>query len=256
MHPAQVHGETGKTVLITGGSRGIGRAIALRLATGGECGQLFINYVQNQRAAEDTCKEIESQGVQSIPIRANLAYPDGVDQLFDEISEKSQRLDALIHCAAINVFKPLIETRANQWDLIMNINARGLLLCSQRAAAMMDGGHIVAISSWGGQRVVPNYGALGPTKAALEAVIRYLAVELASKDIRVNGVLGGLVATDSLEGFPESSSIQHEVLSRTPGGRLGLPGDIAGIVNFLISPDAQWICGQLIVADGGYSLTA
>lgn len=242
-----------KSALVTGGSRGIGRAISLRLArTVAET--IFVNYVQNDEEAKKTQKLIERAGSKCILEKANLLYPKEIDQLFENISSNEDKLDILIHCAAINAFKPLKDIKPNQWDLTMNINARSLLLCSRNAAQLMKRGHVVAISSLGSQKVIPNYGAMGPTKAALESIIKYLSVELAPQDIRVNGVSGGLIETESLRNFPNSQKLKIEVVSKTPAKRLGTPEDIADVVMFLISPAAEFIYGQTIVADGGLSL--
>jgi enoyl-[acyl-carrier protein] reductase III len=239
--------------LITGGSRGIGRAIALRLATAG-AQTIIVNYLQNDAEAEKTCHLIEAQNTRCILAKANLLYPDEIDKLFETVKASVDHLDCLVHCAALGAFKPLHEIKPNQWDLTMNINARGFLLCAQRAAALMKEGNILAISSLGSSRAVPNYGAMGPTKAALESIMRYLAVELAPAGIRVNAVTGGFVETDSIQKFPEADRLIQEAISRTPAKRLGTPEDIAEVVMLLLSPSSRWIYGQTIVADGGLSL--
>ncbi len=239
--------------LVTGGSRGIGRAIALRLATAG-AQTIIVNYLQNDAEAEKTRRLIEAQHARCILAKANLLYPDEIDKLFETVKANVDHLDCLIHCAALGAFKPLREIKPNQWDLTMNINARGFLQCAQKSAALMKEGNIVAISSLGSIRAVPNYGAMGPTKAALESIVRYLAVELAPAGIRVNAVTGGFVETDSIQKFPEADRLIQEAISRTPAKRLGTPEDIAEVVMFLLSPTARWIYGQTIVADGGLSL--
>jgi enoyl-[acyl-carrier protein] reductase III len=183
-----------------------------------------------------------------------LLYPDEVDKLFETVRANVDHLDCLVHCAALGAFKPLREIKPNQWDLTMNINARGFLLCAQKSAMLMKGGNIVAISSLGSIRAVPNYGAMGPTKAALESIVRYLAVELAPAGIRVNAVTGGFVETDSIRIFPEADRLIQEAINRAPAKRLGMPEDIADVVMFLLSPSSRWIYGQTIVADGGLSL--
>ena len=136
----------------------------------------------------------------------------------------------------------------------MNVNARSFLLCSQKCVRLMKEGTIVAISSLGSSRALPRYGALGPTKAALEAIVRYLAVELAPLGIRVNAVAGGFVQTESIRKHPDADRLIQSIVAGTPGGRLGTPDDIAGVVMFLLSSSASWICGQTLVVDGGLSL--
>jgi enoyl-[acyl-carrier protein] reductase III len=241
------------TALVTGGSRGIGRVVSLRLA--GVCAQtVIVNYLQNDREAEKTSELVQEQNARCILAKANLAYPEEIDLLFEMVKANVDHLDILVHCAALGAFKPLMEIKPNQWDLTMNINARGFLLCIQNAVPLMKAGKIVAISSLGSHRVVPRYGAMGPTKAALESLIRYLAYELAPSGIQVNGVTAGLIQTDSINKFPEADKHLEEAILRTPQKRLGQPQDIADVVMFLLSPSARWICGQVIVADGGLSL--
>lgn len=242
-----------RTILITGGSRGIGRAIALRLASHG-AGTVIVNYLNNDVEAEKTCNLIAEHNCEAIRIKANLAYPDQIDRLFDEVGKSVSRLDAFIHSAALTSMKPTCEIRPNQWDLTMNVNARAFLLCAQQCVPLMNEGVIVALSSLGAIRVVPNYGAMGPAKAALEAVVRYLAVELAGKGIRVNAISGGPVQSESLRLFPDAEAMMAEVAQRTPAGRLGEPEDIASVATFLLSPEARWIYGQTLIVDGGLSL--
>lgn len=241
------------TALITGGSRGIGRAIALRLAERG-AQTVIINYLQNDIEAEKTRKMIDENNSCCVLAKANLLYPEEIDELFEKIKTTVGHLNVFVHCAALGAFKPLSEIKPNQWDLTMNINARAFLLCVQKSVPLMRDGKVVAISSLGSQRVVFNYGAMGPTKAALESVIKYLAVELAPLGIRVNGVLGGFIETESIRKFPNAELLLKEAIARTPGRRLGTPEDIADVVMFLLSDSARWIYGQTIVADGGLSL--
>ena len=239
--------------LVTGGSRGIGRAVSLRLAAE-TAGTVIVNYVENDVEAERTRNLIEARSSTCILAKANLCHAADVDRLFLTIKETVGRIDVFVHCAAVTAFKPLREIRSNQWDLTMNVNARSFLLCVQKCIPLMKEGKIVAISSLGSSRAIPNYGALGPTKAALEATVRYLAAELAPAGIQVNAVSGGFVRTDSIRKIPGVDMLAEKASARTPQGRLGTPDDIAGVVSFLLSPSANWICGQTIVADGGLSL--
>lgn len=241
------------TALVTGGSRGIGRAISLRLAA--TCAHtVIVNYLQNDVEAERTRKLIEERNSSCILAKANLLYRDEIDGVFEKVKETVGRLNIFIHCAALGVFKPLLEIKPNQWDLTMNINARAFLLCVQKCVPLMKEGRIVAISSLGSVRAVPNYGAMGPTKAALESIVRYLAVELSPVAIQVNGVTAGFIRTDSIKQFPDADRLMKETCARTPAKRLGTPEDIADVVMFLISSSARWIYGQTIVADGGLSI--
>lgn len=242
-----------KIALVTGGSRGIGKAVALQLARDGVT-DIIINYVQDDDAANATADEIRAVGGRCLPVRANLAYPQTIAELFDPIRESYNRLDILVHCAALGAFKPTIDIKPNQWDISMNVNARSFLLCVQRALPLMKGSSIVAVSSLGSRRAIPNYGAIGASKGALESLVRQLAFELAPRGIRVNAVAGGLVETESTGRFPNADEMRDYIRHRTVAGRLGQPEDIADVVGFLVSPAARWLYGQIIIADGGLSL--
>jgi enoyl-[acyl-carrier protein] reductase III len=154
------------------------------------------------------------------------------------------------------VIRPALETEDKHWDWTLNANARALLsLARATVPSMEDGGAILAISSLGSQRVLPNYVLVGTSKAALESVVRYLAVDLAPRGIRVNCVSAGVVDTEALDWFPNKEQMLASV-KRTPAGRLVEPEDVAAAVSFLCSPDAAMVCGQTLVVDGGYSLGA
>ena len=190
-------------------------------------------------------------------VPGNVGDAEFIPELFKKIGEKTKRLDAVIHNAALGVFKPVHQLRVKDWDISLDVNAKALLLLAQQALPFMkkSGGSILAVSSLGANRFTPNYGAIGISKAALENLVRYLAVELAAYKIRVNAVSGGLVETDSLKMFPDAEAMKKEFLKRTPGGRLGRHEDIADVVDFLLSPASGWLFGQTLVADGGYSLS-
>jgi enoyl-[acyl-carrier protein] reductase III len=236
-------------VFITGGSRGIGRAIALRFAAAG-AKHLAIGYMRNDRAAEETADELRSVGSKVTLVRGNITSK----RVLDEVAALGQ-LDVLVHNAATGVIRPALETDDKHWDWTMNANARALLQLARVAAPQMQpGASIVAISSLGAQRVLENYILVGTSKAALESLVRYLAVELAPA-IRVNAVSGGVVETGALDHFPN----REEMLkagAANPVGRLVEPDDIAGAVAFLCSPDAGMVCGQTLIVDGGFSLLA
>jgi enoyl-[acyl-carrier protein] reductase III len=165
-------------------------------------------------------------------------------------------LDALVHAAATGVIRPALETEDKHWDWTLSANARSLLSLTRAAAPKMPAGSaIVAISSLGSIRVLDNYTLVGVSKAALESLVRYLAVELAPRGIRVNAVSAGVVATGALEHFPNKEEML-EMGARNPVGRLVTPEDMAACVTFLCSPEAEMICGQTVVVDGGWSLLA
>ena len=237
------------TVFASGGSRGIGRAIALRFARDG-AKRVAIGYLRNDRAAEEAAGELQALGAEPVLVRGNVTS----ERVLAEVAALGP-LDALVHNAATGVIRPALETEDKHWDWTLNANARALLQLARVAApAMPDGASIVAISSLGAQRVLDNYTLVGTSKAALESVVRYLAVELAPR-IRVNAVSGGVVETAALEHFPNREAMLEAGRSN-PVGRLVEPDDIAGAVAFLCSPDADMVRGQTIVVDGGYSLRA
>lgn len=242
-------------VFISGGTRGIGHAITLSQAEPGTA--FFLNYLRDDESALKVKKEAEKKGAVVHLVPGNVGDPDSVETLFKQVKEITDRLDVLIHNAALGVFKPVHQLRVKDWDISLDVNAKALLTLTQAALPLMKphGGKILTISSLGSQHFTPNYGAIGISKAALESLVRYLAVELAPFKIHVNAVSGGLVDTDSLKMFPDIETMKKEFLKRTPGGRLGKPEDIAQVVSFLLSPASDWICGQTIIADGGYSLS-
>ena len=245
----------GKIALITGASRGIGRSIALELAKQGA--HIVLNYVRNQEAAQETERELLGLGVQVLPFQANVGDPKAIDELVQAALSRFGTVDILVHNAALGAFKPVHKLKLNQWELSLDINSKAFLLLTQKVLPAMEQkkeGIILTISSLGAHRFIPNYGAIGISKAALETLVKYLAVELAPKGIRVNCVSGGLVDTDALKSFPKYEELKKEVVQKTPAGRIGEPEDIARVVTFLTSPESRWIYGQTIIADGGLSL--
>jgi enoyl-[acyl-carrier protein] reductase III len=240
----------GRTVLVTGGSRGFGKAIALRLAREGAA-RVAIGYFRSDAAAEETADELRALGAEPVLIRGNVTSARVGEQV-----EALGPIDVLVHNAATGVIRPALETEDKHWDWTLNANSRALLSLTRIAApAMTRGSSIVAISSLGSVRVLENYTLVGVSKAALEALVRYLAVELAPRGIRVNAISAGVVETGALEHFPN----REEMLASgaaNPAGQLVTPEDIAGVVSFLASVDAEMIRGQVVVIDGGWSLPA
>ena len=247
----------GKVVLVTGGSRGIGRAICLRLARE-RPEHILVGYCMNHDAARATVRDLEQLGVPASFFAADIGRLESLGEMFDHVESRWGRLDVFVSNAARAAFREVTDLSARSWERTLDINARAFLVGSQRAARLMGerGGQIIAISSLGAHLCAPGYVALGAAKAALEAVARYLAVELAPRGINVNVVCGGLVETETLSLHPSYQELVRKVEARTPAGRLGRPEDLAGIVAFLCSSDAAWIRGQTLVADGGFSLVS
>jgi len=240
----------GASILVTGGSRGIGKAIALRFASLG-AKRVAIGYMRGDTAAEETAEDLRALGAEPIFVRGNVAS----QRIADEVARLGA-LDVLIHSAATGVIRPALETDDKHWDWTLSANARALLSLTRAAApAMTPGSSIIGLSSLGSVRVLENYALVGASKAALEAIIRYLAVELAPRGIRVNAVSAGVVETGALEHFPNRQAML-EMGEANPVGRIVTPEDIAGCVMFLCSPDAEMIRGQTLVVDGGWSLLA
>ena len=244
----------GKVALITGGSRGIGRAITLKLAEEGA--DVVINFFRKKSTAESTAQEARDRGVKAHIIKANVGEPEQIGSMFDEIESQFGRLDILINNAASGVARSALDLDDRGWDWTMDINARAFLLCAQRAAKLMkSGGKMVSISSLGSRLVLPIYTAVGVSKAALEALTRYLAIELAPRGICVNGIAAGAVETETLKLYTADPNLPQSAWQTTPAGRIVKPEDIAELVAFLCSNQSTMIRGQIIVIDGGVSLT-
>lgn len=241
----------GASVFVTGGSRGIGKAIALRFAEAGAA-RVVIGYLRNDRTAEATAGEVRALGAEPVLVRGNVAS----ERVAREVEELGP-LDALVHNAATGVIRQALEVEDKHWDWTLSANARALLSLARAAApSMRPGSSIVAISSLGATRVLENYVLVGASKAALESLVRYLAVELAPRGIRVNAVSAGLVETEALDHFPNREQMLAAAHTRTPAGRLVEPRDVADAVLFLCSPQAEMVRGHTLVVDGGFSLLA
>jgi enoyl-[acyl-carrier protein] reductase III len=246
-----------KVALVTGSGRGIGKEIALHFAKGGA--DVVLNFFRNRKPAEETAAEIHELGRKAVVVKANIGEISGIEKLFSETADAFGGLDILICNAASGYNRKVLEQKPKGWEWTMNINARSLLFSAQQAVPLMKtrgGGYIVSISSPGSFRVMPNYVVVGASKAALETLTKYLAVELSDHNIVVNAISPGIVETDALKHFQvlRQKEVIPAVISDTPAGRVVTPADVAGVVGFLCSPEAEMIRGQTIIVDGGYTL--
>ncbi|EUJ29119.1 enoyl-(acyl carrier protein) reductase [Listeria floridensis FSL S10-1187] len=244
-----------KVALVTGSSRGLGREIALKLADNGY--DIAVNFARNRKKAEEVKAEIEKRGQRCEIFKANIGDVEKTRALFEEIKASFGRLDLFISNAASGVLKPLMELQETHWDWTMNINAKAFLFASQEAAKLMQeqgGGKIIGLSSIGAIRYLENYTTVGVSKAAVESLTKYLAVELAPLGIAVNTVSGGLIETDALDHFPNKAELIEDAVKKTPAGRMVQLDDLVNAVLFLASDHADMIRGQTIVVDGGRTL--
>jgi len=241
----------GRSVLVTGGTRGIGKAIAHRFAALGTA-KIALGYLRNDSAAEEAADELRKAGTEPVLVRGNVAS----DRVVVEFASHGP-YHAVVHNAATGVIRPALETEDKHWDWTLGANARALLSLARACAPdMKPGSTFVGVSSLGSIRVLENYVLVGTSKAALESVVRYLAVELAPRGIRVNAVSAGVVETEALEYFPNREQMLKAAHARTPAGRMVEPEDVAAAVMYLCSPEAEMVRGQTLIVDGGYSLLA
>lgn len=247
----------GKTTLITGSGRGIGSAIAIHFAELGA--DIVVNYVHNLQPAEETAGKVRELGRKALVVRANIGKTEGLEKLFSETERKFGKLDFFISNAASGFNRPAMQQKESGWEHTLNVNTKAFLFGAQLAEPLMEkagGGKMVAITSPGADRVLPDYVAVGASKAALNSLVRYLAVELAPRNIAVNGIAPGVVETGALEhfAFMDDKGVLSRAVTNTPAGRLVTPRDVAEVAAFLCSPAADMIRGQIIVVDGGYTL--
>lgn len=242
-----------KVAMVTGSSRGLGKALAIELAKEGY--DIVVNFARSRSAAEETVKEIEALGRKAIMIRANVGDVAKLRVMFEQVKEEFGRLDVFISNAASGVMRPVMELEESHWDWTMNINAKAMLFGAQEAAKLMDkGGKILGVSSLGSIRYLENYTTVGVSKAAIESITRYLAVELAPLGIAVNTVSGGALDTEALKHFPNREEVLEDARKNTPAGRMVEIDDMVKTAMFLISDGADMIRGQTIIVDGGRSI--
>jgi enoyl-[acyl-carrier protein] reductase III len=250
--PSPRAGFEGKIALITGGSRGIGRALALTLAARGTTP--IVGYRRDEESARNTVDEIERLGSTGLAIRADLESLEEIEAMFDQVQERFGRLDFFVSNASASNFRPMMELKPHHLERTFNTNVRAFVVGTQSAARLMDrGGRIVVLSSYGSLRVFPTYGNLGATKAALEMWARYMAAELAPQGINVNAVTPGIIESDSSSYFYDTGRVAplDTVIPKIPKQRLGTVQEAADSVLFLLSPASEYITGTTLVVDGG-----
>lgn len=244
----------GKVAFITGGSRGIGRATALKLAAEG-C-DVAIVYHNSHEEAQGVCDQVRQQGRRAMAIQADVSDPTSLTEAFGEFRKEFDRVDIVVSNAAIGVLKPAMELTLKHWRRCMETNALALNTLAQHAVPLMrDGGRIIGISSLGASRAIPHYSFIGASKAALESLARGLAQELGQHGIRVNIVSAGVVDTDALKHFPNREQLLAEYARRTPAGPTLTVEDVANAVFLLCLPEASMITGHTLVVDGGYCIS-
>ncbi|HEX4835305.1 MAG TPA: SDR family oxidoreductase [bacterium] len=248
----------GKVALVTGSSRGIGRATALTLAGGGA--DVIVHYNRNQAMAEEVARTIEGRGRRAVALGADLEKPEEITRLFDQVAERFGALDVFVANHAATAFKATLDTKPHHVQRTFDLIVRSLVLCVQRAVPLMGGrgGAIVTLGGQGTVACLPHYAILASAKAALETWTRYLAYELAGRGITANCVSPGVIATDSARfyGGDRFAEFDRVVSAYTPRGRMGTPEEVAAVVAFLCTPSARFIVGQTIVVDGGLGLVA
>ena len=243
----------GKVAMVAGASRGIGRAIAHKLAAAG-C-DVAVNYYNSHDEAAAVCAAVRAAGRRTCAIQGNVGNPESVAELFAELGKHFDRLDILVSNAASGVLKPTLEMSLKHWRWCLETNALALALLAQRAVPLMPaGGRIVAMSSLGADRAIPGYGFVGASKAALESLVRTLAQELGPRGIRVNAVSAGVVDTDALRFFPDREALLSAFAERAPVGKALTVEEVAGAVYLLCLPEAAMITGHTLVVDGGFSI--
>lgn len=255
MTPRETSGQGRKVAVVTGGTRGIGRAVSLNLARDGY--RVFALYGRNRGAADVLASDAAAQGLPVETIRGDLTRPEKFKAVVDEIRKKVTHLDAIVHCAASGVHRNAAELSARHLAWTFEINVFAIHTLIQALLDLMPpGSRIIGVTSAGGVRVVPYYAAIGSSKGALESLFRHYAAELAPGGIAVNLVCPGLVLTDAVEVFPDRETRLKKSIEATPTGRLTTPEDVAQVVRFLASPASAQIIGQTIVVDGGKTLSS
>ena len=242
-----------KLSLVTGGSKGIGRAISLGLAK--ESSDILFTYFRDKKSALKTKEDIVSLGVNCDIIKINLSDISSVEDMVDLIKNKYKKIDFLINNAATGINKPSKNLTEKHWDFVINTNSKAPWIIIKKLSEIMTNGRsIINISSLGSVRVLSNYFSVGISKSALENITRYLSIELSSKGIKVNSISPGIIKTEALDSFPEGSDVRNPEIYQTPAGKPLEAENVSDLVNFLCSEESDMIRGQNIIIDGGQSL--
>ncbi len=252
---------TNQVALVTGGSRGIGRATALRLAQAGA--DVIVNYVTSGSAAKEVADAICAMGRRAATVKGDVSEPEDIASMLEFVGNAFGKLDVLVSNAASGGFRSLLNATPRHFEATMKTNVQALMLLTQAALPLMQRDSdptaqrrkIIALSSHGSHRALPAYGLIGASKAALESMVRHLALELGNQGINVNVVLAGLVASDSTRNFPESQKIFDAIAQRRlVSGRELLAEDVANAVLYLASSLSDLVQGQVLTIDGGEAL--
>jgi 7-alpha-hydroxysteroid dehydrogenase len=249
----------GKTLVISGATRGIGKEIAYRFAKEGV--NIAFTYNSNEELAKEIAKDLEKNyNIKAKPYHLNILEPDNYKDLFKQIDEDFDRVDFFISNAIISGrpvvggFAPFMRLKPKGLNNIYTATVLAFVVGAQEAAKRMEkvgGGSIISLSSTGNLVYTTNYAGHGSSKAAVETMVKYAAAELGEKGIRVNAVSGGPIDTDALRKFPNYEEVKAEVEKRSPLGRMGVAKDLAGMCYFVCTDECSWLTGQTIIIDGG-----
>jgi 3-oxoacyl-[acyl-carrier protein] reductase len=245
------HNLSGKIALVTGASRGIGRAIAQRLSRDGAA--VAVNYINNANSAKETAAEIKAGGGDAIVLQADVSKLEDIQGLFDQTIEHFGRIDILINNAGIRISKNVADIDEAEYDRLFAVNVKGTFFACQLAARRLsDGGKIINVSSAVTRMMLPGYSIYAASKGAVDQITRVLAKELGGRHITVNAVAPGPVDTELFRDGKSGEQIQ-QMAKMAALGRIGEDQDIADAVAFLVSDDARWITGQTIHVNGGFT---
>lgn len=242
---------TGKVAIVTGGSRGIGRAIVIKLC--GLGAEVIINYASDRSSAEELSRTVIANGDKAHVVRADVSKVEEIEKLFESVINLYGRLDILVNNAGVATYKAIADFSEDEFDIIMNLNLKGLFFCCREAARVMaDNGCIINIGSTVTRVMLPTYGAYAATKGAVEQITKVLAKELGPRSIRVNTLSPGPVDTELFRAGKTDEQIR-QLADLAALGRIGTPEDIADMVGLLVDPQAGWVTGQNILVNGGFA---